>query len=89
VRSDFTATLIEFNGENDHVHLLLEHPPPCNYPVVNSLKEVSPRRPRQRFQLHTHPDHPWSPSHFAAPRGDTTLDHPPTPHTAKKTKPSG
>ena len=27
VRSDFGAGLREFNGEDDHVHLLVEYPP--------------------------------------------------------------
>jgi REP-associated tyrosine transposase len=45
---DFEATLVEMDGEDDHVHLLIEYPP--KVPVsslVNSLKGVSSRLLRQ------------------------------------------
>lgn len=36
---DFDARLIEFNGEMDHVHLLVEYPPKVQVSkLVNSLK---------------------------------------------------
>lgn len=44
VCNDFNAQLIEFDGEYDHVHLLINYPP--TYAVsslVNSLKGVSSR----------------------------------------------
>jgi putative transposase len=34
--------------------------------MVNSLKGVSSRRLRQRFEMRTHRDHLWSPSYLAA-----------------------
>jgi len=50
VCADFGATLAEFNGEQDHVHLLTAYPPKvalCH--LVKSLKGVSSRRLRQDF----------------------------------------
>jgi putative transposase len=47
---DFEADLREFNGEADHVHLLVFYPP--KVPVsalVNSLKGVSARRLRSEY----------------------------------------
>ena len=49
VCSDAQATLVEMDGEDDHVHLLVEYPP--KLPVsslVNSLKGVSSRLLRQQ-----------------------------------------
>ena len=44
---DFGATLTEFNGEHDHVHLLVQYPPTVALStLVNSLKGVSARRLR-------------------------------------------
>jgi putative transposase len=50
VCTDFGATLAEFNGAQDHVHLLAAYPPkvaPSH--LVNSLKGVSSRQLRQDF----------------------------------------
>jgi REP-associated tyrosine transposase len=42
--------LAEFNGENNHVHLLVNFPPEAALSkLVNSLKGVSSRRMRQEF----------------------------------------
>jgi len=39
VCSDFEAELIKFNGESDHVHLLVNYPPKVSVSsLVNSLK---------------------------------------------------
>jgi putative transposase len=47
VCGDFGATLVESNGEDDHVHLLVEYTPTLSLPrLVNSLKGVSSRRLR-------------------------------------------
>lgn len=44
----FEATLDEFNGERDHVHLRVQYPPKASISaLVNSLKGVSARRLRQ------------------------------------------
>jgi len=73
VCADFESELIEMQGEDDHVHLLVNFPPKASIAkLVNSLKGVSSRRLRQL--------HPglrrryrngvlWSPSYFAASCG--------------------
>ena len=74
----FEATLDEFNGERDHVHLLVQYPPKVSISaLVNSLKGVSARRLRQ--------DRPdiarrywrgglWSASYFAASCAGAPID---------------
>ncbi len=48
--ADFETELVEFNGENNHVHLLVNFPPKlASAKLVNSLKAVSSRRMRQEF----------------------------------------
>jgi putative transposase len=50
VCADFEAVLKEFNGEPDHVHLLVNYPPKVRLSeLVNSLKGVSSRRMKQEF----------------------------------------
>lgn len=74
VCEDFEAELKEFNGERDHVHLLVHYPPKVAVSkLVNSLKGVSARRIRQEFTgqvnralIH---GHLWSPSYFSASCG--------------------
>ena len=46
---DFEATLVEFDGEDDHVHLLVHYPPKVSVSaLVNSLKGVSSRLIRKK-----------------------------------------
>ncbi|MEU9662957.1 IS200/IS605 family transposase [Streptomyces chartreusis] len=71
VCEDFEAELIEFNGETDHVHLLVHYPPKVAVSgLVNSLKGVSARILRRDFTGRTNHalthGHFWSPSYFAA-----------------------
>jgi putative transposase len=79
VCADFGATLVEMDGEDDHVHLLIAYPPHVAIArLVNSLKGVSARRLRQRYRIRTHREHLWSPSYFAASAGGAppeTLKH--------------
>jgi REP element-mobilizing transposase RayT len=42
--------------------------------LVNSRKGVSARRLRQRYRVHTHREHLWSPSYFAASAGGAPLE---------------
>jgi putative transposase len=50
VCGDFGAGLREFNGEDDHVHLLVEYPSKVAVVgLVNSLKGVPARRLRAEF----------------------------------------
>lgn len=77
VCQDFEATLVEFEGEDDHVHLLINYPPKVAISkLVNSLKGVSSRMLRLK--------HPalrkcywkgtlWSPSYFAASCGGAPI----------------
>lgn len=73
VCTDFEAQLIEMDGEDDHVHLLVEYPP--KVPVsamVNSLKGVSSRllrKERTDIQKHYWKGKLWSPSYFASSCG--------------------
>lgn len=75
---DFGAQLAEFNGETDHVHVLVEYPPKVAVSgLVNSLKGVSSRRLRQEFTGRVNRasmrGHFWSPSYFAASCGGAPL----------------
>lgn len=78
VCEDFETDLIEFNGEEDHVHLLVHYPPKVALSnLVNSLKGVSSRRLRQEFtgrvdQAITHGRF-WSGSYFAGSCGGAPL----------------
>ena len=46
------STLEEFDGESDHVHLLITYPPRIALSVlINSLKGVSSRKLRQQFKV--------------------------------------
>lgn len=50
VCSTFEAKLRDFNGEADHVHLLVRYPPKFALSkLVNSLKDVSPRYLRAEY----------------------------------------
>lgn len=70
VCADFEAELKEFNGEKDHVHLLVHYPPKVQLSkLVNSLKGVSSRRLRQEYTVQVNRaimhGHFWSRSYFA------------------------
>lgn len=71
--------LVEFNGEQDHVHLLMELPPSqALASVVNSLKSVSSRMLRKWHgpQLAAHFKKPvlWSRSYFVSTVGGANLE---------------
>jgi len=69
--------LAEFNGEEDHVHLLVRYPPKALSHLVNSLKGVSSRRLRPDFVGRTNRTGMrgrfWSPSYFAGSCGGPPL----------------
>ena len=71
------ALLTEMNGEDDHVHLLVEYPPNVQLSaLVNSLKGVSSRllrKDRPDIEGRYYKDVLWSPSYFAASCGGTPL----------------
>jgi len=75
---DFEAELIEFDGETDHVHLLINYPPKVAISkLVNSLKGVSSRLIRRRkhssIQKCLWGGQLWSPSYFASSCGGAPL----------------
>ena len=75
---DFECELVEFNGEDNHVHLLVNFPPKVALSrLVNSLKGVSSRRMRQEFpELVRHywrAQRLWSGSYFAGSVGGAPL----------------
>jgi putative transposase len=72
------SNLVEMNGSDDHVHLLIEYPPTVRLDrLVGTLKGVSSRRLRQeKFPEVTEKlwgGHLWSPSYFAASCGGAPL----------------
>lgn len=77
--TDFGAELTEFNGEEDHVHLLVHYPPTVELAkLVNSLKGVSSRILRKEFTSHVSRflwgGSFWSPSYFAGSAGGAPLE---------------
>ena len=75
--TDFESELNEFNGESNHVHLLINYPTKVAISkLVNSLKGVSSRKMKKY-----HPDLKkyywksalWSPSYFAASCGGAPI----------------
>ena len=77
VCTDFEAELIECDGEDDHVHLLVHYPPKLALSkLVNSLKGVSNRLLRETRPEVTGRYYKgvlWSPSYFAASCGGAPL----------------
>jgi putative transposase len=75
VCSEMGVELLEFNGEDDHVHLSIRYPPRLSISeIVNVLKGVSARRLRSESFIKTHREHLWSGSYFAGSTGGATLD---------------
>ena len=78
VCTDFEAERVEFDGEDDHVHLLVNYPPKVAVSaLVNSLKGVSSRMIRKK----NYPEIKkklwggalWSPSYFAGSCGGAPI----------------
>ena len=78
VCTDFEAELVECDGEDDHVHLLVNYPPKVAVSaLVNSLKGVSSRMIRKK----NYPEIKkklwggalWSPSYFAGSCGGAPI----------------
>ena len=78
VCSDFDAELVSCDGEDDHVHLLVNYPPTVQLSkLVNSLKGVSSRllrEARPEISERYFKGVLWSPSYFAASCGGAPLD---------------
>ncbi len=78
VCADFEAELVEFDGEDDHVHLLVNYPPKVAVSkLVNSLKGVSSRMIRKKnypsLREKLWGDALWSPSYFAGSCGGAPI----------------
>ena len=74
VCTDFEAELIEFDGEDDHLHLLVNYPPKVAISkLVNSLKGISSLLIRKKnypsIKAKLWGGALWSPSYFAASCG--------------------
>ena len=77
--NDFEVELKEFNGESDHVHILINYPPKVQLTkLVNSLKGVSSRKMKQ---YHPELEQPaylknalWARSYFAGSCGGASID---------------
>ena len=82
VLDSFESELLEFNGEEDHVHLLVSYPPKYSVSgLVNSLKGVSSRMLKTEFpeisdfwSIAKSKNSLWSPSYFAASTGGATIE---------------
>ncbi len=75
---DFGCELVEFNGEGEHVHLLVNFAPQIQLSkLVNSLKGVSSRLLRKEFpELARHyyrANRLWSASYFAGSVGGAPM----------------
>jgi len=78
VCADFESQLVEFDGEDDHVHLLVNYPPKVSVStLVNSLKGVSSRMIRQKrypsIRQKLWGAALWSPSYFAGSCGGAPI----------------
>ncbi len=72
-KMDFVV--LEFNGESNHVHALIEYPPKLSVSqIVNALKGVSSRRYGQAGYKKLHKEALWSPSYFAVSVGGAPIE---------------
>jgi putative transposase len=76
--TDFEAELVEFEGEDDHAHLLVNYPPKVAVSArVNSLKGVSSRMLRKinypELKKKLWGGALWSPSYFAGSCGGAPI----------------
>lgn len=76
---DFGAELVAFDGEDDHVHLLVNYPPKVAVSaLVNSLKGVSSRMIRKQnypsIRKKLWGGALWSPSYFAGSCGGAPIE---------------
>jgi putative transposase len=79
ILSAWRCKLLEFGGEPDHVHLLIDIHPALDISVlINNLKTASARRTRNRFADHLAPFYrkplSWSRAYFVGSVGAVTLE---------------
>ena len=75
----WNCKLIEFGGEEDHVHLLIDIHPALDISVlINNLKTASARRTRNRFAEHLAPFYAnplfWHRAYYVGSVGGATLE---------------
>ncbi len=79
ILKSWRCELIEFGGEEDHVHLLVNIHPALNIStLINNLKTASARRSRSRFAEHLSQFY-WKPyfwhrAYFAGTVGEVSLE---------------
>jgi|ERR671933_1573528 putative transposase len=67
--------MVEFNGERNQVHALIDYPPKwSNSQIVNAVKGVSSRRYGQAEYKKPHKEALWRPSYFAVSVGCAPLE---------------
>ena len=76
---DFEAELVEFEGEDEHVHLLVNYPPKVAISkLVNSLKGVSSHLIRKKgypsIKTKLWGSALWSPSYFSGSCGGAPIE---------------
>lgn len=78
VCAEFETQLIEFDGEGDHVHLLIHYPPKVALSkLVNSLKGVSSRQLKilhPELLKRYYKGALWSPSYFVGSCGGAPIE---------------
>jgi putative transposase len=73
------SRLVEFNGEVNHVHMLIDYPPQVQLSkLIANLKTVSSRLIRKDFTHHIqqfhHKEAFWTASYFVASCGGVTIE---------------
>lgn len=76
VAKQMNFQILEINGEDEHVHALIEYPPKLSVSkIVNALKGVSSRRYGQAGFKKPHGKPAlWSPSYFAVSVGGAPIE---------------
>ncbi len=76
VAKKMDVQILEFNGEADHIHALLDFPPKISVSqIVNALKGVSSRRYGQAgFPKPYGKEALWSPSYFVSSVGGAPVE---------------
>lgn len=73
------SCLIEFNGESDHIHMIISYPPSLSISrLVQVLKSITGREMKMHFpnlnQVAWRRNSLWSPSYFACSVGGAPLE---------------
>ena len=79
LKENWKCDLVQFNYENDHMHILFEAPPQVQLSkLINNLKTVTSRRLRKEFEEHISKyywkPYFWSNSYLILSTGGAPLD---------------